>query len=63
MKVTNYTDFRLNMKKFLDSVGNDNEIVVIKRHGDKSAVLISLDNYNRLKTCIDESKKVIKRNN
>lgn len=52
MKVVNYTDLRLNLKKWLDLVVNDvNDVeeLVIKRKNNKDLVLISLDEYNALK--------------
>jgi len=52
MKVTNYTDFRINMKKFLDLVENNNEVVIIKRSGEKASVVISLDTYNNISSLI-----------
>lgn len=49
MRVVNYTDLRLNLKKWLDIVVNDVEELVIKRKDNKDLVLISLDEYNSLK--------------
>lgn len=49
MKVVNYTDLRLNLKKWFDLVINDVEELVIKRKDNKDLVLISLDEYNSLK--------------
>jgi len=49
MKVVNYTDLRLNLKKCLDSVVNDVEELIIKRKDNKDLVLISLEEYNSLK--------------
>ena len=48
MKVVNYTDLRLNLKKWLDSVIDDVEEVIIKRKNQKDLVLISLEEYNAL---------------
>lgn len=48
MKVVNYTDLRLNLKKWLDSVVDDVEEVIIKRKNQKDLVLISLEEYNSL---------------
>jgi len=48
MKVINYTDLRLNLKKWLDSVVDDVEEVIIKRKNQKDLVLISLEEYNAL---------------
>jgi len=49
MKVVNYTDLRVNMKKWMDSVIDDVEEVVIKRKGNKDLVLVSLKEYSSLK--------------
>lgn len=49
MKVVNYTELRLNLKKWLDSVVDDVEELIIKRKNQKDLVLISLDEYNSLK--------------
>ncbi|MBP5983869.1 MAG: type II toxin-antitoxin system prevent-host-death family antitoxin [Fluviicola sp.] len=49
MKVVNYTDLRVNLKKWLDSVVNDVEELIIKRKNNKDLVVISLEEYNSLK--------------
>lgn len=49
MKVVNYTDLRLNLKKWLDLVVNDVEELIIKRKDNKDLVLVPLDEYNSLK--------------
>ena len=49
MKVVNYTDLRVNLKKWMDIVINDVEELIIKRKNNKDLVLISLDEYNSLK--------------
>lgn len=48
MKIVNYTELRLNLKHWLDSVVNDVEEVIIKRKNQKDLVLISLEEYNSL---------------
>lgn len=48
MKVVNYTELRLNLKHWLNSVIDDVEEVVIKRKDQKDLVLISLEEYNSL---------------
>jgi len=48
MKVVKYSELRLNLKHWLDSVINDMEEVIIKRRDQKDLVLISLDEYNAL---------------
>lgn len=48
MKTTSVTDFRTNIKRYLDAVIFDSDSVVISR-GNTGAVLISLDEYNSIK--------------
>ena len=48
MKIVNYTELRLNLKHWLNSVIDDVEEVIIKRKDKKDLVLISLDEYNSL---------------
>lgn len=48
MKVVNYTELRLNLKHWLNSVIDDVEEVIIKRKDQKDLVLISLEEYNAL---------------
>lgn len=49
METVNYSDFRSNLKHWLDKVINDVSDIIIKRKGGKDLVLISLDEYNSLK--------------
>ena len=49
MKVVNYTDLRLNLKKWLDIVVDDVEELIITRKNQKDLVLISLEEYSSLK--------------
>lgn len=48
MRVVNYTDLRLNLKKWLDMVVDDVEEIIIKRKNNQDLVLISLEEYNSL---------------
>ena len=48
MKVINYTELRLNLRHWLDSVLDDVEKLIIKRKNQKDLVLISLEEYNSL---------------
>ena len=48
MKATSVSDFRTNMKRYLDAVIYDSDCVVINR-GNTGAVLISLEEYNSIK--------------
>ena len=48
MIAANYSEFRTELKKYLDSVEDDNETLIIKRKSGKGTVLISLDEYNSI---------------
>ena len=48
MKVINYTDLRLNLKKWMNAVTDNFEEIIIKRKDQKDVVLISLEEYNSL---------------
>jgi antitoxin YefM len=48
MNVINFSEFRTHLKANLDSVSEDNEIVIINRQKDNNVVLISLKEYNSL---------------
>jgi antitoxin YefM len=48
MLAANYSEFRVDLKKYLDSVENNNETLIIKRSKGKGAVMISLDEYNSI---------------
>jgi len=49
MDVINYTEFRSNLKHWLDKVLDDVNGLIIKRKGKKNLILIPLDEYNSLK--------------
>lgn len=48
MIAANFTEFRTELKKYLDNVENNNETLIIKRKTGKGTVLISLDEYNSI---------------
>ena len=48
MLAANFTEFRTELKKYLDNVENNNETLIIKRKTGKGTVLISLDEYNSI---------------
>ena len=48
MIAANFTEFRTNLKKFLDRVENNHETLIIKRKTGKGSVVISLDEYNSI---------------
>ncbi len=48
MLTTTISDFRKNLKKYLDSVTENFETLIINRGKDSGVVVISLDEYNSL---------------
>jgi antitoxin YefM len=48
MIAANYTEFRTELKKYLDQVENNHETLIIKRNSGKGTVMISLDEYNSI---------------
>ena len=48
MIAANYSEFREDLKKYLDSVEQNNETLIIKRSKGNGTVMISLDEYNSL---------------
>lgn len=48
MIATNFTEFRTDLKRFLDSVEDNNETLIIKRKSGKGTVLISMEEYNSI---------------
>lgn len=61
MKVVNYTDLRLNLKKWLNMVVDDVEELIIKRKNHKDLILISLDEYNALKETSQKNGEVLRK--
>lgn len=48
MLTATLSDFRKNIKKYLDSVSDDFETLIINRGKNNGIVIISLDEYNSL---------------
>lgn len=48
MDVVNYTEFRNNLKRSLDKVSDDEEVVIVSRSRNKNVVVLSLKEYNSL---------------
>lgn len=48
MIAANFSEFRNNLKTYLDSVEDNHETLIIKRKTGKGTVLISLDEYNSI---------------
>jgi len=63
MIAANYTEFRNELKNYLDDVEFNNETLIIKRGSGKGSVLISLDEYNSIMETLHllKSKKNAKR--
>jgi antitoxin YefM len=63
MIAANYTEFRNELKSYLDNVEFNNETLIIKRGSGKGTVLISLDEYNSIMETLHllSSKKNAKR--
>lgn len=49
MKVLGFTEARQNLARTLDAVVNDHEETVIHRTGDRSVVIVSLNDWNAIK--------------
>ena len=49
MTTTTISEFRANAKKYIDNIISDNGTLIINR-GNTAAVLISLEEYNSIKT-------------
>ena len=49
MRTANFTDFRANLKGYMDAVIDDCDTIIINRGNDTGVVLISLEEYNSLK--------------
>lgn len=50
MLTTTLSDFRKDIKRYLDSVTNNFETLIINRGKDTGVVIMSLDEYNSLST-------------
>lgn len=48
MRAANFSEFRTDLKKYLDDIEDNNETLIVKRKSGKGAVVISLDEYNSI---------------
>ena len=48
MIAANFSEFRTNLKNYLDNVEDNNETLIVKRKTGKGTVMISLDEYNSI---------------
>ncbi len=49
MRTANFTDFRANLKGYMDSIIDDCDTLVINRGNGTGIVMMSLDEYNAIK--------------
>lgn len=55
MRTANYSELRNNLKSYLDEVANNSEPLLVYRSGNKSVVVIPLDEYD----AINETKYIM----
>jgi len=48
MIAANFTEFRTDLKKYLDEVENNHETLIIKRKSGKGTIMVSLEEYNSI---------------
>lgn len=48
MEVVNFSEFRANLKKNLDGVYEDNEVLIVNRPRNENVVVLSLKEYNAM---------------
>jgi antitoxin YefM len=48
METTSYSSFRSSLKKKLDKVTDDHDLLVVNRRGNKDVVVMSLKDFNAL---------------
>jgi antitoxin YefM len=48
MIAVNFTEFRTDLKRYLDEVEENQETLIIKRKSGKGTVMVSIDEYNSL---------------
>jgi prevent-host-death family protein len=58
MQAVNYSHARNNLKALIDEVCDNDEEIIITTKNEKSAILISLDEYNRTFTQIKKDVKI-----
>jgi len=49
MKTVNYSEFRNSLKRSLDAVSDDHEIMIVHRSKGRSVVVLSMDEFNSFK--------------
>lgn len=48
METTTYSSFRAGLKKKLDKITDDHDVLIVNRKGNKDVVVMSLKDYNSL---------------
>jgi antitoxin YefM len=48
METTTYSNFRAGLKRKLDKITDDHDILIVSRKGNKDVVVMSLKDYNSL---------------
>jgi antitoxin YefM len=48
MEVVNFSEFRANLKKSLDEVYQDSEVLIVSRPRNENVVVLSLREYNSM---------------
>lgn len=48
MEATSFSNFRSSLKKKLDKVTDDHDLLIVNRRGNKDVVVMSLHDYNAL---------------
>jgi antitoxin YefM len=48
MDAVNYSDLRQNLKKYMDSVFNDHEPLIVTRKNNENVVILSVEDFNAL---------------
>ncbi|MCD7885635.1 MAG: type II toxin-antitoxin system Phd/YefM family antitoxin [Lachnospiraceae bacterium] len=56
MLTTNFSAMRSNLKKYCDTVCEQNETIIVPYEEGKSVVLMSLDKYNQMTEAIRNAK-------
>lgn len=55
MRIANYSELRKNLESYIDKVSEDRDVLFVHRSGNKSVVVISLEEYNAIKETIMQS--------
>jgi antitoxin YefM len=56
MQVTTVSNFRKNLKSYLDDVVNNSEKLVVSKGKDNAVIVLSLDDFNAMEATLHEIK-------